>query len=311
MLSLHRMILETVAYYDAFDYPLTEFEVWKLLLASDGEGEREILISFCDIREALRGSFLGKRLGRSRGYVFLRGRENLVSLRVYRQKNADRNIFKAGRIACLLRCMPFVRMIGLTGSLSMKNADCGSDWDFFIVLRSGYIWTGRAVATALLHIFGLRRHGRKVAHRACLNYWITTRSLEIHSKDLFSSSEYFFIIPLFGEKVFERFQKTNMWIRRFRPQFQGMKLPHLALVRDTFFSRFLRNSGEIFFAGLHFENILRFLQKKKIASNPKTKRLAGIIEATDDELIFLPHPRGPRVFETFRRRLSDVEANVI
>ena len=30
------MILETVVYYDVFDYPLTEFEVWKLLLMSDG-----------------------------------------------------------------------------------------------------------------------------------------------------------------------------------------------------------------------------------------------------------------------------------
>lgn len=305
------MILETVAYYDAFDYPLTEFEVWKLLLVSDGEGENMTPVSFRDVRETIQGSFLGKRLGRLRGFVFLHGREDIVALRADRQKIADRNIFGARRIACLLRCLPFIRMVGLTGSLSMKNADRGSDWDFFIVLRSGYIWTGRAVATAFLHALGLRRHGKKVSRRACLNYWVTTHSLEIHSKDLFSSSEYFFIIPFFGEEIFKKFQKTNVWIRRFRPQFQGMKLSHIALVRDTFFSRFLRSSGEIFFAGLHFEHVLRFLQKKKIASNPKTKHSNGIIEATDDELIFLPNPRGPRVFETFRRRLSDVEANVI
>lgn len=307
MLSLHRMILETVAYYDVFDYPLTEFEVWKLLLMSDGEGMSAPDISFRMVEETLEGSYLRKRLGRARGFVFLRGRERLIALRLERQRIADRNIRGARRIASILRFFPFVRMVGLTGSLSMKNADRGSDWDFFIVLRSGYIWTGRATVTALLHLFGLRRHGNHIAHRACLNFWVTTRSLEIRLKDLFSSSEYFFIIPLFGEAVFRTFQQSNVWIRWFRPHFRVTRLPHVALLPDTSLARFSRMVGEILLAGLGLESVLRRVQKRKIAANPKTNTSEGIIEATDEALVFLPHPRGPKIFESFRHRMSDIE----
>ena len=307
MLSLHRMILETVAYYDVFDYPLTEFEVWKLLLMSDGEGMSAPDISFRMVEETLEGSYLRKRLGRARGFVFLRGRDRLIALRLERQRIADRNIRGARRIASILRFFPFVRMVGLTGSLSMKNADRGSDWDFFIVLRSGYIWTGRATVTALLHLFGLRRHGNHIAHRACLNFWVTTRSLEIRLKDLFSSSEYFFIIPLFGEAVFRTFQQSNVWIRWFRPHFRVTRLPHVALLPDTSLARFSRTVGEILLAGLGLESVLRRVQKRKIAANPKTNTSEGIIEATDEALVFLPHPRGPKIFESFRHRMSDIE----
>jgi predicted nucleotidyltransferase len=307
MLPLHRMILETVAYADVFDYPLTEFEVWKFLLSSDGEGERMKSVSFREVQEILQGSFLSKRLGRFRGFVFLHGREDLVALRMRRQKIADRNIKGAQRIASILRFFPFVRMVGLTGSLAMKNADRGSDWDFFIVLRSGYIWTGRAVVTGLLHLFGLRRHGGKVARRACLNFWVTTESLEIRLKDMFSSNEYFFLIPLFGEKTFAKFQSANAWIRRFRPNFFPARLPHLTSLPDTFFARLSRNVFEVLLVGLRVENVLRALQKKKIDSNPKTLSPEGIIEATDERLVFLPHPRGPKTFESFLARISDVE----
>lgn len=307
MLSLHRMILETVAYYDAFDYPLTEFEVWKFLLMSDGEGVSMELVSLRAVRETLEGSYLRKRLGRARGFLFLRGRELLIDTRLRRQKIADRNIRGARMIASILRFFPFVRMVGLTGSLSMKNADRGSDWDFFIVLRSGYIWTGRAAVTALLHLFGLRRHGNHVARRACLNFWVTTRSLEIRLKDLFSSSEYFFIIPFFGESVFRGFQRSNDWIRRFRPHFRESSVAHQSLLPDTLLARLSRAIGEILLVGLGLESLLRSLQKRKIAANPMTRTSEGIIEATDDALIFLPHPRGPQIFESFRRRMSDIE----
>ncbi len=307
MLSLHRAILETVAYYDVFDYPLTEFEVWKLLLVSDGEGASAPDISFRMVEETLDGSYLRKRLGRMRGFVFLRGRDRLVALRMERQRIADRNIRSVRRVAGIMRFFPFVRMVGLTGSLSMKNADRGSDWDFFIVLRSGYIWTGRATVTVLLHLFGLRRHGDHIARRACLNFWVTTRSLEIRLKDIFSSSEYFFIIPLFGEAVFQRFQRSNEWIRRFRPHFSVTEISHGALLVDTPLARFSREIGEILLVGLGLEPVLRRLQKRKIAANPKTSASEGIIEATDEALVFLPHPRGPKVFESFRRRMSDIE----
>lgn len=301
------MILETVAYYDVFDYPLTEFEVWKLLLASDGGGESMKPVSLREVREMLGGSFLGKRLGRSRGFVFLYGRDRLVALRIRRQKYADREIRAARRVARVLSHLPFVRMAGITGSLAMKNAERGSDWDFFIVLRAGRIWTGRMIVTGVLHLLKLRRHGRHISRRACLNFWVTDRSLEIPLQDIFSSGEYAFLIPLFDDGVFEKFQEANCWMRRFRPFLEPSRLPHLFRIPDTGFSSGMRRFFECILSNEWLERFLRNLQKKKIESNPKTCFSGAIIEATDDRLVFLPHPRGPQVYELFLRRMSDVE----
>lgn len=311
MLPLHRMILETVVYYDVFDYPLTEFEVWKLLLSSDGEGEKMKSVSLREVMEMLEGSFLRKRLGRARGFVFLYGRDHLVALRIRRQKYADREIRAARWVARVLSFLPFVRMAGITGSLAMKNAERGSDWDFFIVLRAGHIWMGRAVATAALHLLGLRRYGRNVSHRACLNFWVTDHSLEIPLRDIFSSNEYLFLIPLFDDGVFAEFQDENRWMRRFRPHFEPSRLPHFFRVSDTRFSFGMRRFLERIFSNKRLEDFLRNIQKKKIDSNPKTNLPGAIIEATDDRLIFLPHPRGPQVYESFLRRMSDVETAVM
>ena len=51
------------------------------------------------------------------------------------------------------------------------------------------------------------------------------------------------------------------------------------------------------------EGILSQWQKKKIARNPKTQIQGGLIQATSQALVFLPHPRGPRVYEQFKTRL--------
>ena len=42
-------------------------------------------------------------------------------------------------IAWVLRFVPFVRMIGVTGGLAMKNANAKSDWDLLLVIKYGKI----------------------------------------------------------------------------------------------------------------------------------------------------------------------------
>ncbi|QQS21341.1 MAG: hypothetical protein IPL87_02390 [Candidatus Moraniibacteriota bacterium] len=106
MIPLHRMILETVVYYDVFDYPLTEFEVWQLLIASDGDGEMSAAPSLREVGETLDGSFLSKRLSRSHGFVFVRGRERLVFDRIQKGKRADRDIRRAKRVARVFSALP-------------------------------------------------------------------------------------------------------------------------------------------------------------------------------------------------------------
>lgn len=311
MFSLQRAILETVAYADALNRPLTPFEIWRNLLDSNDSSHVD-WVSLVEILVALDSSFLRKRLAFADGFIFLRGREvALLSRRTCREKFSDRQIMRAQKVARILRYVPFVRMVAITGSLSAKSSDRESDWDFFIILAAGRIWTGRALVAGVLHILGLRRHGKHVANRACLNYWITDDALEISEHDIFGSGEYSSLIPLFGDSTFRKFEEANMaWIPYFRPLFAPSKARHLLSVSDTRFSRTIRTSLERICPAYFLEDKLRNVQRAKILSNPKTKWLGSRIEATDTALVFLPRPAAPRVLDTFRRRLADVEAGV-
>jgi hypothetical protein len=131
--------------------------------------------------------------------------------------------------------------------------------------------------------------------------------LEIITKDLFSSNEYFFITPFFGFNEFQKFQEKNLWIRRFRPQYAVASSANISCVRDIRVAKIVRDIGEIILSDPLLERVLRRVQKKKIASNPKTQYIGSLIEATDKALIFLPKPQGPKVFEQFKQRLSEME----
>lgn len=314
--KLSRNIIATVAYYDVFDYPLTSFEVWKYLIVQDQSLElfpetgasADGGITLESVVKTLETESVRRHVGNLNGLYFLQGRRVLVDRRLRRGKLAIAKLQGVHRLVFWLRFVPFVRMVALTGSLAMKNSDAAGDWDLLIVLRAGHIWTGRAALTGLLQLFGQRRHGSDIADRACLNYWITSESLEIITKDLFSSNEYFFMTPLFGFDQFRKFQEKNRWIRRFRPQYHAMRSVPSLCIRDSWFAKLIRDIGEILLSDKALERKLSAIQKKKIAANPKTKLPGSLIEATDKALIFLPKPQGPKVFEKFKQRLSEVGA---
>ena len=240
------------------------------------------------------------------GFYMLSGRESLVVRRREEDKVSSARLKRVRRLVSLLRYVPFVRMIGVTGSLALKQSGKESDWDLFIVLQSGYIFTGRTVVTGFLHAIGKRRHGRKVKDRACLNYFVTEDGLEIGTKDLFSAHEYRFLIPMFGFHAFQRFERRNHWIARFKVNAMPTEAAPLWDVRDTGFARRVRTVFEALLSWRALEAWLTRWQTAKIRRNPKTAIPGGLIETTDHSLIFLPKPRGPKVFEQWKKRSGEV-----
>lgn len=304
MKPLSRTILETVAYYDVMGFPLTAFEVWKYLMTAD-DGRPKDPVGLGEVCSTLGSEDLRRHVSSSRGMYCLHGREHLVERRLARLRRSVAYTKQVRRIGRMLRFVPFVRMIGLTGSVAMRNARKGSDWDLFIVLASGHIWLGRLLVSGILQLSGKRRHGKHVHERACLNFWVTSDSLEIPFKDLFSSHEYVSLVPIYGPEEYRRFRSENAWIRRFRPQYSPTRLISLWCLADTSVSFRFRRAGEWLLAALPIERPLGRLQQAKIARNPKTHLPGSAVIADDRMLIFLPKPHGPRVFEKFKRRLAE------
>lgn len=303
MILLTKNIIATLAYYDVMEYPLTVFEAWKHFLAVENEVDRD-QVTLASVHEVLSMLVREGRVHMDRGFYFLPDRVGLVDRRLAEGKVSVSRLRRVQRLVWILRFLPFIRMIGVTGSLAMEKGERDSDWDLLIVLKKDRIFTGRAIVTLFLHIIGKRRHGRKTRNRACLNYFLTDESLEIGTKDLYSAHEYRFLIPFFGWPTYRKFEMTNRWIVRFQPQFFLTEKPSLFLVPDGRKARACREFFERVLGRDVIEKYLRRWQQQKIANNPLSKLEASHIEATNRALIFLPRPRGPKTFVAFRDRLA-------
>lgn len=333
--NLSKNILATICYYDVMDYPLTSFEIWKHLIGisnfeftgSASWGREENISNespgtdplargsaslseksnfLHDVVAELESDKLKRFLEKYRGFYFLKGRQELVERRVNNDKISAGKIKKLRRIVWLFHFVPYVRMIGVTGRLAMKNAGEESDWDLLVVIKSGKIWTGRTLVTLVAHLLGKRRHGNKIRDRICLNYYVTDESLEIITKDMFSAHEYSFMFPLLGGEIYKKFQLKNRWIKNFRPNYGLSEIGNLKLLDKARFSETIRGLGEIILNWPALENWLENWQKAKIMRNPKTRKRGSLIQATRDALVFLPEPQGPKIFEKFRKRIESL-----
>lgn len=306
-------IVETVAYYDQLGYPLTSFEIWKYLTNIDEQDKKSV--SFKEIIDALEDRELNKYVESYRGFYFLEGRKELVETRINKNKTAIYKMKSLRKIVWFLRLVPFVRMIAVSGRLAMKNTDKGSDWDLFIAIKKGKIWTGRTLITIFLQLIGKRRYGKHVKDRICLNYFVTDESLKIDTENrqfeinLFSANEYSFMVPLFGFKKFRKFQIRNLWIRKFKPNYMPSEIRNQKMISDSHFSKVIRKAGERIFKFDFIENFLSKLEKEKIARNPKTHKTGSIIEANEHELVFLPEPQGKEIYQKCRERLAEMGIN--
>jgi len=299
-------IIATVAYYDALNYPLTVFEIWKYMMCAQyyDKSHEHGNLPLGDVVRLMCHESVRALVEHNNGMYVLKGRKEIVGERIRREKISASKMKRLREVANILKFVPFVRMIGITGTLSMRTASKKSDWDLFVVLKSGKIWTGRTLVTAVAHFMGKRRHGQKIRDRVCLNYFITDKTLELITKDLFSAHEYFFLFPLFDNSVYAKFQLKNRWIKKIKPQYAVAEIIPLMTCTDSFFSKMARKIGEAIFSWRSLENFLGRIERKKIMQNPNTKRENGLIYADSGALIFLPDPKGPRVFEKFKENIA-------
>jgi len=301
---IENSILQTIIYYDILNYPLTSFETWKYLLAENS-------CTLGEVVEALESDDLKNRIEEFRGFYFLKGRKDLVERRIQRDKNSAVKFEIAQKAAWWLRFVPFVRMIAVTGTLAMKNCEKDSDIDFFVILEKGRIFTGRLLVTLIVHLLGKRRHGKKIKNRICLNYFITTGSLEIEKEDLFAANEYSFIYPLLGQNVFQKFCGTNLsWIKKIKPNWQVPNLkPARYFVEVKPLQKVIQQIFESLinlFRGDRIEAWQKRRQIARIECNPLTQKPGAYVEYTDQNLIFLPAPQGVRIEEEWQRRTKDL-----
>lgn len=115
-----------------------------------------------------------------------------------------------------MRFVPFIRFVGLNGSLVRGADTSSSDVDILIVAKKTRLYTVRAIATFLIHLTGFRRHGKKTAGRVCLNCYLSSENLLLsgQNKNILRdiARAYKYMIPLVDDGISDKFFKKNDWI---------------------------------------------------------------------------------------------------
>ena len=202
--ALEHAILRTLLYSDLFDYPLTYAEAAHYLIGLPATAD--------EVRACLmRSGWLADRVIELDGYLALRGRETLIARRLDRAAASDRLWRRAQRFVRVLRLLPFVRMIAITGALAMKNSDAHDDIDVLIVTAPDRVWLTRALSIALVYA------GKLCGDTLCPNYVISERALTLDRHTLFVAHEFAQMVPVYGLAVYDRMRTVNPWIQRMLP----------------------------------------------------------------------------------------------
>lgn len=202
--------------------------------------------------------------------------------------------FRAKVVATILQMAPYVRMIGLVGSLARGEATKDSDIDFFIVTKKNRLWTGRAFVTVLTHLTGFRRYGPKITGRICLNCYQIEDHLLVGPQNRKNALDYSRLIPLYqADNLYNRFCQANHWIKKYHCRFKGQNQPLSIWHRLISFVLMLIRTFTEFVAELILndsgERYLRNYQKKRILRDARTKTAPpGAIFISDCELRFHP-----------------------
>ncbi|MDP2683564.1 MAG: hypothetical protein Q8P20_00765 [bacterium] len=214
MKETSKAILSTLAYFDIFDYPMTEFEIWKFLFFEQKTSEK---IEYMDVRNLLLRNDLKDKVDFKDGYYFLRGRDDIINTRRRRYALAERKYMKAMRVIKVLRFFPFIKMIAVCNTLAFNNSRREADIDLFIITRRKRVWQSRFWVTGFLKIFKMRPRQDKSQDTICSTFFVdedhlNLEKLLINENDIYLKYWIRQVVPIYNEGIYDRFWQENSWI---------------------------------------------------------------------------------------------------
>jgi hypothetical protein len=279
--TIKNAILKALIYSNIFDYPLTPEEVHRYLPG--------VKLTRETLTQSLQKLVESKKIGFRDDYYFLAGREKIVHIRQKRAEISRRKISKAQKYGQFLKLIPWLKMVAITGTLAVANADEEDDIDLFFDFAPERLFLGRIFEYLILKTLGVRRHPRQqeVSDRLCPNLYLTQASLHVEDHDLYIAREVLQVQPLWERgQVFAAFLRDNAWVSDFFP---NAVLP--TTDRKPAVSSFFKPVGDF------WEKVVRFLQLHYMARKRSKERVSA------QALYFHPGSVREHVLTTYQKEL--------
>jgi len=250
MVNSRDAIIKTLLYADIFDFPLNKQEVFEYLI-SDKKIDKNIIFKNLEI--------IKSPIKFHKDYYFILGRQNIIDKRIERKKISIKKYKKAIDILSKLKIIPSVKLIGISGGLSMRNAHTDDDIDIFVITEKKLIWTTRFILIVFLKFFHVYRskNSKNVSNKICLNLILEKSSMEMPSKDIYTAHEVIQLVPVFDrDNTYKDFINANIWVKNFLPNANLNRKPYLVLRQSKIQEKIIVLILKLVF----LEKILKFLQ---------------------------------------------------
>ncbi|HOU75906.1 MAG TPA: hypothetical protein PK957_02195 [Candidatus Dojkabacteria bacterium] len=118
-----------------------------------------------------------------------------------------------------LYLLPFVYMIGISGSVAMKTPNKEDDIDIFILCDQQSLWLTRLIDFIFYTIIGKRRthilKNKKLENKLCINKYQSLQRLQINEKDIYTALQIISISPIWGKKLKNQMLDSNKWVTKY------------------------------------------------------------------------------------------------
>jgi hypothetical protein len=213
--DLNMGVLNTFTYFDYFQYPLRAEEVHHYMPYRISKRGLEALLTELVTKGELTHD------PQSDLYA-LGGHGMLFRKRALRQALTKSKLTSVQFYLKALYALPYIELIGLSGSCAMENAKEGDDIDLFIISAPGRMWLSRLTAVLLAKILGIHRgrRARNIRGRVCLNLFFDRRDLCVpeHKMNIYVAHEVAQMKPLYIRgRVYQDFMTANSWIKKSFP----------------------------------------------------------------------------------------------
>lgn len=212
--SYSHSIQKTLAYFSIFKYPVSFYQLATYLITNKKFKSKEFKKA---LKKLISKGFIKER----NGYYFLPGIKNVDTEK--RRKYTQKLIKKNRRILNILKKVPWVKMICITGSAANYNSEPRSDLDLLFVTAKNRLWLTRGFVFTILRMFGKLPVGNFEDRELCPNIFVDEKSLTWPKgkRDVYVAQNIISMQPIYQkDNMCFRFLRANSWIHKYNSQFE-------------------------------------------------------------------------------------------
>jgi predicted nucleotidyltransferase len=281
--SCDRAIKKTLTYRSIFNYPMSRYQLYTFLITKKYFDERFF-------RKSLR------RLVKKDHIKAKDGKYYLPSVRPVSWKLRDKYsrdlLDETEKIVKMLRVIPWIKMLAVSGSVAVNNAVKDDDIDIFIITQKKRLYLTRFFTFLILKIVNKYAQGKEQKRKLCCNLFVDETNIkwQKNKQNLYIAHEVLNLHPLIvRDEMYFKFLKENFWAQKYFKNWQITLPQRFSPAKDSqskfldFLEDFLRNLQ------------LGYMKKKKTT------------EVTTKDLIhFNKHDHTADILEQYRQEAAKI-----